>query len=184
MKPEPLMPYGSNLSTEKNAHFAILLSPVAEPRPDLCSCPLLTGLLLRRHGQMDWNSAGRNGVFNRPWSSALRLHRRGNDGQRHPGCQADLLVSVPRALGIHSRALAPLPALLIKIHLPLCHILNSWSGSALQHVRCVHDYSVGILLSSVKDARWYASLLKSLLIFFSKSPYQMIYFNLLFYLKS
>lgn len=92
MKPEPLIQCGSNLSAKKNAHFAIMLNPVAEQGPDLRSCPLLTGLLLRRHGQMDWNFAGRNGVLDRPWSSALRLHRRGNDGQRHPGCQTDLLV--------------------------------------------------------------------------------------------
>lgn len=92
VKPEPLIQCGSNLSTKKNACFAIMLSPVAEQRPDPRSCPLLAGLLLRRHGQMDRNFAGRNGVFNRPWSSALRLHWRGNDGKRHPGCKTDLLV--------------------------------------------------------------------------------------------
>lgn len=188
MKPEPLIQCGSNLSTQKNAHLAMMLSPVAEQRPDLRSCPLLAGLLLWRHGQMDWNFAGRNRVFNRPWSSALRLHWRGNDGKRHPGCKTNLLVraypAVPSALRIYTHALTPLPTQLIKIHLPLCQMLNSWSVSALQHVRCVYDYRVGILLSSVKDARHYATLLEYLLIFFSKSPYQMLYFNFLFCVKS
>lgn len=92
MKPEPLIQCGSNLSTKKNAHFAIVPGPVAEQRPDLRSCPLLAGLLLWRYGQMDRNSSGRNRVLNRPWSFALRLHRCGNDSKRHPGCKTNLLV--------------------------------------------------------------------------------------------
>lgn len=59
---------------------------------------------------------------------------------------------VSSTLGIYIRVLSLVPRQLIKIHLPLCQILNSWSVLALQHVRCVYDYRVGILLSSVKDA--------------------------------
>ena len=41
---------------------------------------------------MDWDFAGRDGVLDRPRGLALRLHRRGDVGERHPDGQANLLV--------------------------------------------------------------------------------------------
>ena len=75
---------------------------------------------------------------------------------------------VSSTLRIYIRMLTPVPRQLIKIHLPLCQILNSWSVSASQHVRCVYDYRVGILLSSVKDADT-IQLYSNLFSFFSVS---------------
>lgn len=91
--------------------------------------------------------------------------------------------AVSSALRIYIHILTPLPAQLIKIRLPLCQILNSWSVSALQHVRCVHGYCAGILLSSVKCARHYATLLKYLPIF-SVSPHTKCYILIFYFAQS
>lgn len=50
------------------------------------------GIFFWRHGQMDWDSAGWDGVLDRPRGPALWLHRRGDVRERHSDGQADLLV--------------------------------------------------------------------------------------------
>ena len=59
-----------------------------------CSFRLFTspGIFFWRHGKMDWDFAGWDGVLDRPRGPALWLYRRGDVRERHSDGQANLLV--------------------------------------------------------------------------------------------